>query len=265
MRWRWLLCAFMSMGCDKLDAALPALSLRTSSGPALARPRGASDLEPQQDAEKRKRVAVLRSKMRQRWSFPKLAHGRPLQRCTNETVHVSKDEAITLAFVDAREQTKSLMPRRIAERLESAGLSVVQGQHDDLEGSDSEDLDALQLTLSEWEKRRYVGLFYVTDYAGPALIVRLGELKRSWYPGRLAATFIVYDTQERSPICGYDLRVQNETKEAPIRARLQAETRIRLERELANALRDSARAELARDADSLLGALTSVTQNGNQP
>jgi hypothetical protein len=151
-------------------------------------------------------------------------------------------------FVDAREQTKNLLPRRVSERLETVDLSMLHALSDEKEPGKANEHGEI---LAEWQKRRLVGIFYVSDYAGPALILRVGELKRSWFDGRLAAKFLVYDTESSRSLCGYPLAVQNDTKDAPIRSRLQAETRIRLERELSDALVAAARKVLASDLPAL--------------
>lgn len=59
----------------------------------------------------------------------------------------------------------------------------------------------------------------------------------------MEARFVLFDLTTRHPVCISELRVENDVSQAPIRSRLQSETRGRLERKLADSLRQ--KAELA--------------------
>jgi hypothetical protein len=159
--------------------------------------------------------------------------------------------SLVFSYTDTRTTTRSLLSRRVSERLESGDTTELFRDSEALETKSEEELKKIEASLQSWEKRRYVGVFFISEYQGPALILRVGALKRSWYPGNLSAQFALVDTLEQKAICGYNLRVENDTREAPIRSRLQAETRARLERELGRSLFDAATAQLQRDVTGL--------------
>jgi hypothetical protein len=249
MRSAWLLLTGLLFGCDKLDAALPALSLqaRPPQGEVAAREANSRDAERARDAQRR--LGSDLAQLRQRLSLPALPAALP--DCRGVASSIDSELPLATAYVDAREQTKHLIPRRVAERLESEDLSELRHAADQLEGRTPEELAALELAVEAWRKRRVLGVFYVSDYSGPALVLRVGELKRSWVAGHFGARFALYDTVEQRLLCAYTLHVQNDTKDAPIRSRLQSETRIKLERALAARLLELAQAELTRSASRL--------------
>lgn len=240
-RMRWLAVTFvlLSAGCDQLDAALPVLSRATPvarlSEPARLPKRDLGHANGQAEDGERKELEEAWRTLRERLSFSGLVEGARLPPCSEVTLERAPEPQLSVGFVDARAQTRSLIPRRIAERLESPEIAQVREASDALESRSSEPLEPLSAAVRELQKRRWVGVFYVTDYSGPALILRVGELRRSWYAGSLAATFALFDTEAQKPVCGHLIRVQNDVKEAPIRSRLQSETRGKLERDLADA------------------------------
>ncbi|HEY5960837.1 MAG TPA: hypothetical protein VIV60_29985, partial [Polyangiaceae bacterium] len=96
------------------------------------------------------------------------------------------------------------------------------------------------------EQQRYLGVFYLLDYQGPSLILRVGKIRREWLSGMLSARFVLFDTRTDKALCASPLRVTNDVQSAPIRSRLQSETRGRLERELGDAIRVAAGEALGR-------------------
>jgi hypothetical protein len=165
-----------------------------------------------------------------------------------------------LASLDVRVQTRNLIPRRVSERLETgeSALLATVGETSPTENvqkrAKESPLSASSLTrddLERIEKQRYLGVFYVTQYQGPALILRVGKIRREWFEGSLAARFVLFDTQTRKAVCSVALHAKNDVSEAPIRSRLQADTRARLERALGDALRQQAQQAIAASAPSL--------------
>ncbi|MGC4069532.1 MAG: hypothetical protein QM784_33730 [Polyangiaceae bacterium] len=249
MRLPLLLGAWLLVGCEELDAWVPSLDSRSSRDHAsVVLTKNAAAHRKEHPAGAHVSEAQWES-LRQRWTFPAPPSLRELVRCTDVAPN-SEDAALSLVFVDAREQTKNLIPRRISERLETVDVSTLRATGDSKEGTAGESEDYGGIFMA-WQKRHFAGVFYVTDFAGPALVLRVGELKRSWFAGHLTARFVVHDTLTSRSVCGYSLSVQNETKDAPIRARLQAETRVRLERELGDAMLAAARTALTSDTASI--------------
>lgn len=249
MRWLFGVALMGIVGCDRLDAALPSLSAPAPK--ALVASRGVETTRGRasRSVDARASLKTALPKLRQRLTFSLPAEPQ-LPRCEAERFDRDSRDAVT-HYVDARTTTKSLLPRRVSEIFESGGIAELFTEMEGLDSMSEEELTRLEGELTVWERRRYVGVFFITEYQGPALILKVGALKRSWYPGQISARFVVFDTAEQKPLCGYTVRAENDTREAPIRSRLQAETRIRLERELARTLRESAITQLSRDVPGL--------------
>jgi hypothetical protein len=248
MRWSFLFVTLVLFGCDKLDAELPALSLTVPRVTSQAISN--NKLTSERVARDRSVTAQGLIELRARLTFTPPS-GQSLGSCQGRLSQKAEDSSLALSFVDARTTTKNLLPRRVSERLESGNVAELLGETDAIETKSVDELRILAAKLATWEQRRYVGVFFVTDYQGPALIVRVGERTRSWFSGRLAANFALIDTVERRPVCGYVLQVENDVSDAPIRSRLQAETRAKLERELGRSLAGAASLLLARDLPGL--------------
>jgi hypothetical protein len=253
MRTTFLLCALLSVSCDSLHQELPSLF--------DARPlaKAARTAVPQQTQQLRQSARRLES----RFTPPAMPTSSSVAACERTaTPPRAEGEArgLALANVDVRTRTKNLIPRRVTERLESGEVALLATLRDDqpsnIGGALPPDVpaSASSLTAEDLEqmaRQRYLGVFYVTDYQGPALILRVGEIHREWFAGSLGATFVLFDTEQQLPICAAALRVRNDVKSAPIRVRLQAETRNRLERDLGDALR----VEAERVTEGLAGLL----------
>jgi hypothetical protein len=258
MRWTFVLAIFAVTGCDKLDSALPSLA---ASGVNLGHVERTGDDLTDDSAEhkslqKGNSSDDLREKLRARLGeFRKRLTVSPLVKqelppCTPDLFDDGEKET-PFIYVDARTTTKSLLPRRVSERLEFGGVAELMTEGEELDNKSEAEILRFSQKLTAVESRHRIGVFFVTEYQGPALIIRVGALKRSWVAGHLSARFAVINTATRNVLCGYPLTVDNDTKDAPIRSRLQAETRVRLERELGRALRDSAVTQLRRDVPNL--------------
>jgi hypothetical protein len=239
MRSAPLLCALLLVGCDAFQNELPGLF--------AAAPRATFELgpKPKQDHHLPRLAAALENKFKPP-AMPTLGSGSDCSRVSALAASDADSLQIVLAVVDVRTQTKSLIPRRVSERLESGESTLLSTLLESNLGTDSGEVrrdvpaSAVSLTLDDLkriEHKRYLGVFYVTDYQGPALILRVGKIRREWFAGSLGAKFVLFDTDQQRTICSAELRVTNDVKSAPIRARLQADTRSRLERELGDALR----------------------------
>lgn len=249
-----LLLPLLSLGCSQIEGELPGLFASQS---ALA----LSTIEP--SAPVAERLGPIARQIADRLTPPALSPPDSLADCAQAPVMSRPSvgtETLVLANLDVRRQTKNLIPRRVTERLETGErpllASVVDApvqEPSSRRGQDSP-LSASSLTRDDLrliEQQRYLGVFYVHQYQGPALILRVGKIRREWLEGSLSARFVLFDTQTRSPLCGIELRAKNDVKEAPIRSRLQAETRSRLERALGDALRQEAQRATQRFAPEL--------------
>ena len=244
-------CMLMAVGCDRLDAELPALSLQRAE-PATSRPRTPASAQASAPVDVvRSQVDERQEPLRAKYHFSSLPEGTALPRCDTRVGIAKNGEALTTAYVDARRQTRNLISHRLAERLESRSIAQFLNTVDQSESNVEKELPVTDALMRDLTRMKFIGVFYITDYSGPALVLRVGDIKRSWYAGTMAATFAIYDLEQQRPRCGYALRVQNETKDAPIRSRLQSETRSRLERELAAALISAASAEAGKDIPEL--------------
>lgn len=235
-----ILCALLSVGCDSLREEVPGLF---AVAPRVATAVATAPNRPNQ-------LPQLARQIESKFKPPAMPALGAHPICSPSTALDSAEpEALRLVLVsvDARTQTKNLIPRRVSERLESGELTLLGSLLETDENAPAARRDvpasASSLTLKDLrqiERQRYLGVFYVTDYHGPALILRVGKIRREWYAGSLVAKFILFDSERQLAVCGADLHVTNDTESAPIRSRLQSETRSRLERELGDALRVAA-------------------------
>lgn len=250
-----LLLVLLSLGCEEVNREFPELF---GSVPALAR----VDLEPGAPVGDQEQLGPIARHIAARLIPPPLDQADNAVDCGRVAAMsspISGTEELVLANVDVRTQTKNLIPRRVMERLETGEPSLLASvidtpaQESSKPGQGSP-LSASTLTrddLARIGRQRYLGTFYVRQYQGPALILRIGKIRREWFEGSLTAKFVLFDTQSRTVICATDVHAKNDVSGAPIRSRLQAETRNRLERALGDALRQQAQRTIARVAPEL--------------
>lgn len=275
MRSILLLCGLLLVGCDSFREELPGLFATASSDAALVNDkrlsntgsRQATALDPTRalttSRAPRNRQAQLARQLEAKLKPPALPATTKEQDCSGVTslpVDGGDASGIVLVDVDARSQTKNLISRRVSERLESGELTllatVLESSSSDRSSSVRHDVPTAAVTLTDddlgrIQKQRYLGVFYITEYQGPSLILRVGKIRREWYEGQLRAKFVLFDTDPQRVVCASDLYVKNDAKSAPIRTRLQSETRGRLERELGDALRLAAERNLGHVAGQL--------------
>lgn len=258
-----VLCALLAVGCDAFREELPGLFA------AAPRQSGDMSLEPKAPNRLPQLARQLESKFKPP-SMPVVGKENDCSVATLLEAGNSDARRLALANVDVRTQTKNLISRRVSERLESGELALLATLLDTTPSDHSlgprRDVPtaAMSLTsedLGRIQKQRYLGVFYITDYQGPALILRVGKIRREWFEGHVRAKFVLFDAEQKTVICGVDLHVTNDAKAAPIRSRLQSETRGRLERELGDALRVEAERSLGRIAQQLQWPDSAMTQD----
>jgi hypothetical protein len=214
--------------------------------PPLAKLAGSSESAP----PLRDRVAYELYRVRQRFVPPPGPLERVRQHCPDPTIHQhSPDDAsrtLVLRQVDHRVESRQLLPLRITDQLRTHELDEL-GRHFET-GRDSggeRDADRLLGELGRAGQHRYLGIYHVTEYAGPQLVLRVGELRRKWEPGSLHAWLVIYDLEAKQRLCAFELGVRSDPRDAPTSSRLRSETRQRLEVELGRSLARQARERLA--------------------
>ncbi len=213
--------------CDELHRPTPL--------PALAKPTAsaASETAPGN------RAAYELLRLRQRLAPPPL--DRTKTPCSDQLGKARP--VLFLRQVDERAESRHLLPLRITEQLESHELDRLAAAFEPGEVRLRNLGDAARVLreLTELGERRYLGVYHVTEYSGPELILRVGKLHREWVAGRLHAWFVLYDLKSRERLCSGEIAVSNDTRDAPITSRLRSETRERLEVELGQKLVQKAR------------------------
>ncbi len=208
---------------------------------ALAKPAPTAETAPPLG----NRIAYELYRVRQRFGPPPGTLERTRQRCPDQTIHqASPDEAsrtLILRQVDERVESRELVPLRITEQLRTHELDEL-GRG--FQTGRERDRERLLRELERVAEHRYLGVYHVTEYAGPELVLRVGELRRKWAPGILRAWLVLYDLTTKQRLCAADITVRSDTEGAPISSRLRSETRQRLEVELGKSLVQKARGRL---------------------
>lgn len=255
-----LLGALLTAGCNGIESEIPSLFAARSADPLTTDAPGNA---PERLERMAHRIAV-------RLKAPAMPSAGSVPDCTEPGALASMEtesQRVVLANSDVRVQTKSLVPRRVTERLESGEVELLASQIDTELAEDRSltrkeaPVAASSLTredLERIERQRYLAVFYVVQYQGPALILRVGKIRREWLEGSIAAKLVLFDTVRQQAVCSTNVRAKNDVKDAPIRSRLQAETRGKLERALGDALRQDAARVLARGAPQLTWPETSL-------
>jgi len=256
MRFVFLLCVLLSAGCDAFRDEVPGLFAAAVQEPrsvptrsplrSTSHPSAAPTVAPGSFDHLPRLARQLEVKFKPP-AMPTLTKEQDCAVAPSLRFDSSEAKRLVLVNVDARLQTRNLIARRVSERLESGEAALLQSVFDSNRPGDTmsvgrRDVPTAAVTLTaddlgRIQKQHHLGVFYVTEYQGPALILRLGKIRREWFEGHLRARFVLYDTEPQRVICGAELFVKNDAKSAPIRSRLQFETRGRLEHQLGDALR----------------------------
>jgi hypothetical protein len=168
------------------------------------------------------------------------------QRCAAgafETVLPAERE-LWLRVVDARNDTRHVLPLRITSRLAEPDLneleSVLSGVGQPEERPEA--LDAVEALV----RKRFVGVYHVIHYVSPKWVVRAGHAKPSWDAGRLDAWFMLHDARTGAALCGTRLVILGDATGAPRAIRLRSQTREQMQAALGDRLRRATPAALAR-------------------
>lgn len=119
--------------------------------------------------------------------------------------------------------------------------------------------------LDALERRPYAAVAHVIGYAEPRLIQKVGERHRRWVAGTLDTLVVAYDLSTGDALCQARVTVHNDTREAPVSARLRSDTRERLTRALAHEYQREAPAALARITRVLVWPQTATSDGRPRP
>jgi hypothetical protein len=221
----------LALGCDRLPwEDPPAPPLVAITGPIASSPRPFRDQEPRPQEGS---VPAARS-------MPEFER----RDCPDTVIAATTPDPdariVSVTLEDPRTQRRNLVAPRIIELVQSSAT------HPGVAAADSRDGSELAATSS-----RYVGVLFVTDYAPPRLIIRMGKLRHEWLEGVMTARLAIFDAQSGEALCAVPIVAHSDTREAPVRVRLQGDTRVRLEKQLGQLVQDAARKGLAEISKTL--------------
>ena len=153
-------------------------------------------------------------------------------------------QELVVRAVDARVAPKDLIPLEVIARLETDDFAGVL-RH--LRGGRAALWDPVaarplsreagQAALEELGRLRAARLLAevrILGYTAPHLFIRKGALRREWNAGFLAFDLVVSDLNARTALCRAPGSVRGDASTAPIRRRLREQTRLMLQRQLAD-------------------------------
>lgn len=157
---------------------------------------------------------------------------------------------LVLAVHDARFEKKRLLALDLTDALTQPKLHALR---DELALAAPGQTPSAALTdeVESLAKRRFVGVFHITEHYGAERVFRMDRSRWEWMPGTLVAWFAVHDAKSGAALCQSLMVVKNDVTSAPIAARLKSDTRERLGRELGRDVRAEARRALARISSEL--------------
>jgi hypothetical protein len=230
VRWGSLILAALLVGCG---------------GPPPA--RDGEPPPPAPAASSNAQIPAARRLLRSFRERPPATPARPReQRCDAPAFErlSGAERELSLRVVDARPDTRPVLPLRITSRLTEPDLSELDAVLAGIEQPEARPR-ALQI-VETLASRRFVGVYHVVHYASPKWVVRAGHAKPSWEAGRLDAWLMVHDAKTGDALCGTRIAVLGHAQGAPRAVRLRSDTREQLQTALGERLRESTRAALAR-------------------
>jgi hypothetical protein len=115
--------------------------------------------------------------------------------------------------------------------------------------------------IEQLAKRRFVGVFHITEHYGAERVFRVDRGRWEWLPGTLVTWLSIHDATSGASLCQTQLVVKNDTRGAPLAVRLKSDTRERLTRELGRDVRVEATRALRR----ISAVLELPEPSGNRP
>jgi hypothetical protein len=210
----WLAIAVLSAGCAQARAS----GDEDRPAPALLETR-----DRPRPVEIRTARAQIRAALERPLRAPKR---RRESRCSNLGALGEGERELSLRVVDARYDTRAVLPLRVTRHLTEPDLNQLDAVLSGIE-STKEPRAALE-SVARFGKRRFVGAYHVIHYGSPKWFVRAGKLKPSWDAGRFDAWFAIHDADTGQPRCTARITIVGDAQGAPLRARLRSETRDKL-------------------------------------
>lgn len=152
---------------------------------------------------------------------------------------------LVLAVRDARFEKKQLLPLDLTGSLTQPKLHLLRDELALLPDGRAPS-EALVAEVGALETRRFAGVFHVTEHYGAERVFRMDRSRWEWQPGTLVAWLAVHDASSGAALCQTLVVVKNDTRAAPVAARLKSDTRERLTRELGRDVRAAAETALRR-------------------
>lgn len=153
----------------------------------------------------------------------------------------AEERTLVLAVRDARFEKKQLLPLALSSPLTQPKLHALRDELGLLPPGRAPS-EVLVAEVEGLGKRRFAGVFHVTEHYGAERVFRVDRGRWEWLPGTLVAWLGIHDASSGAALCQTLLVVKNDVRSAPLAARLKSDTRERLVRELGR----DARAEAAR-------------------
>lgn len=237
----WPLLALLALAtltaCEQLS--------RTEREVAALRPAEAAD---DAAALQGKIAAALSDTQRHLRSTPVAPSGHAERRCPDLEIAGQESGSgpieLVVRTVDARIAPRSLLPLEVIARLEtddfSGALQKLAGGRAalwDPAAARPVTREAGRAALEELRRlrrTRLVAELRIRDYAGPNLFFRKGATRREWAAGFLAFDLVIYDLVARSAMCQAPGSVRGDASTAPVSRRLREQTRVSLQRQLAD-------------------------------
>ena len=150
---------------------------------------------------------------------------------------------LMLTTHDARIGAKHLLPLDLVRQIETRELDQIDRLFDqppELGGKlRSEPLAQQALgAIDAVSKRRFRGVYHITEYAPPALIHKLGKMRAEWVPGCLVAWLAIEDLDRSEVVCQARVLARNDVTGEPVFRRTKSEVKQRLIAELGHDLRE---------------------------
>jgi len=155
------------------------------------------------------------------------------------------ERTLVLAVRDARFEKKNLLPLALTGPLTQPRLHALRDQLA-LAPPGRPPSELLAGEISALERRRFAGVFHVTEHYGAERVFRTDRGRWEWMPGTLVAWLAVHDGRTGAALCQTLLVVKNDTRSAPLAPRLKSDTRERLTRDLGRDVRAEAARALSR-------------------
>lgn len=109
---------------------------------------------------------------------------------------------------------------------------------------------AAEREIDGFERRRYKGVFHITQFKKPHLIRKENRRRREWTRGVFEAWLVVYDIDTSESLCQVRVSTLSDVEDEPITIRLRPDTQRKLVRELGQ--------QLYAESTHALGAISRV-------